>query len=140
MKTKSYLRKVWGFVLGALLVSGAVVLSGTPASAQSRYGRRVIIVRPYYSPFWGYRHFGYPYWYYGPYGYYSQYVFSNGEAAFNQGYHDGMKTGSDDGKKDKSYNPERSHYFQEAGFGNFAEAYREGFSQGYRAGYGEYRG
>ncbi|HZT57423.1 MAG TPA: hypothetical protein VFA21_02240 [Pyrinomonadaceae bacterium] len=140
MKTKSYLRKIWGVVLGAALVSGAVMLAGTPASAQSRHGRRVIVVRPSYSPFWGYRRFGYPYDYYGPYSYYNQYVFSSGQSAFNQGYHDGMKTGKDDGKKNKSYNPERSHYFQEAGFGNFAEAYREGFSQGYRAGFGEYRG
>jgi hypothetical protein len=138
MKSKSYLRKVWGFVLGALLVSGALMLSGTPASAQGRFHRRVIVVRPY-RPYWGYRHFGYPYGY--PYGsYYSQYVFGNGESAFNQGYHDGLKTGSDDGRKAKSYDPERSHYFHDAGFGNFAGAYREGFSQGYSAGYRERRG
>jgi hypothetical protein len=90
----------------------------------------VIIVRPYRP----YRPFG---WY--PYGYepyaYNQYVFSSGDAANNQGYHDGYKTGKDDGNKAKSYSPERSHYFHDAGFGNFAEAYRGGFAQGYREGY-----
>ena len=35
-----------------------------------------------------------------------------------------------------SYDPARSHYFHDAGFGNFAEAFRSGFSNGYRDGYG----
>jgi hypothetical protein len=95
----------------------------------------VIIVRPY-RPF---RPFGYRYGWYGPYGYYnqySQYVFGSAESADNQGYRDGFKTGSEDGRKHKSYDPERSHYFHDAGFGNYAEAFREGFSRGYRDGYG----
>ena len=53
----------------------------------------------------------------------------------SSGYKQGFKTGKDDGKKAKSFGFERSHYFQEAGFGNFGEAYRGGFSRGYHEGY-----
>jgi hypothetical protein len=132
---KNLMRRIGGFMLAALLLAGVGVASGTSAQAQRRYARRVIIVRPY-RPF---RPFGYPYGWYGPYGFYNQYnqyVFSNSEAADNQGYHDGFKTGSEDGRKHKSYDPERSHYFHDAGFGNYAGAFREGFSRGYRDGYG----
>jgi hypothetical protein len=109
----------------------------------------VIIVRPnpyrVYRPFglgyrsrwdypYGYNRWGYDPW--SPYGsQYRQYVFDNSEKAVNQGYKDGFKTGKDDGKKAKSFNPERSHYFHDAGFGNFAEVYRSGFSRGYQEGY-----
>ena len=40
-----------------------------------------------------------------------------------------------DAELQKSFDPERSHFFQDAGFGNFAEAYREGFMEGYNAGF-----
>ena len=53
----------------------------------------------------------------------------------NQAYKDGFKTGKDDGKKAKSFDPQRSHYFKEAGFGNFADVYRPNFSRGYQDGY-----
>ena len=124
-----YLGRIGGFVLAVLLAPGAVALfSSTTVQAQ----RRVIIVspyRPFYRPWgWGYRPYG---WGYPYYGYYGQYVFSNPEGAVNQGYRDGFKTGSSDARKGETYNPERSHYFREAGFGNFAEAYRDGFVRGY---------
>jgi hypothetical protein len=68
--------------------------------------------------------YGYPYGYYGyPYGAYSQYVFGDSVAADSQGYQDGLKTGSDDARRGQSYDPERSHYFKDSGFGNFAENY-----------------
>ena len=125
-----YLRKIGGFILVALLAPGVVtLLSSTTAQAQ----RRVIIVRPYRafdSPWWGYRRFG---WY--PYGYYSEYVFGSSESAFDQGYHDGLKTGESDARRRQSYDPERSHYFRDAGFGNYAGAYREGFERGYANGF-----
>ena len=134
---KKYLRRFGGLILAVLLLPGAVTLlsSGT-AQAQ----RRVIIVRrPIYSPFyrpwgWGYRRWDYdPYFdYYSRYGHY---VFNNSEAAYNQGYSDGSKTGRNDAKDRKSYNPERSHYYQEAGFGNFGEVYRSGFLRGYADAY-----
>ena len=118
-----YLRKLGGFILAALLLPGVVtLLSTTNAQAQ----RRVVVVRtyrPFYRPC------------YNRYNYYSQYVFSSSERAFNQGYHDGMKTGESDVRHRRSYDPERSHYFQEAGFGNFAEAYRNGFARGYADGF-----
>ena len=122
------LHRIGAIILAALLLTGVAITSSTTAQAQ--YRRRVIVVRPI-RPF---RPFGNPY---RPYNYYNnQYVFNTSEAALNQGYHDGFKTGSEDGRKRKSYDPERSHYYYDAGFGNFAEAYRDGFERGYREGYG----
>jgi hypothetical protein len=141
MKGK-YLRRIGGLILTAFLLTGIAFISPSDAQAQSRR-RRVVIVRPIHRPF-GFRSWwGYPYgWGYGPYGpwgpygnYYSRYVFDNSEDAVNQAYKDGFKTGKDDGKKAKSFSPERSHYFKESGFGNFAEEYRTGFSRGYQEGY-----
>jgi hypothetical protein len=140
MKGK-YLRRVGGLLIATLMLFGTVFFSSGSVQAQ----RRRVIIRPYpyrfYQPF-GFGHrgwWGYPYgWGYGawPYdGYYSHYVFSDSESAVNQGYKDGFKTGRDDGKKSKSFDPERSHYYREAGFGNFADVYRPSFSRGYREGY-----
>jgi len=128
-----YLRKFGGFVVAALLLPGVVtLLSSTNAQAQ----QRVVVVRtyrPYYRPYY-YDPFWRP-WGYNRFNYYSEYVFSNSESAFNHGYHDGLKTGESDIRHRRSYDPERSHYFQEAGFGNFAEAYRNGFARGYADGF-----
>jgi len=124
-----YLRRIGGFILAALLAPGAVALmSSTTAQAQGR----VVIVRTSprfgFRAFWGPRYGYYPYYYNN---YYSQYVFSNPASASNQGYHDGYEVGAKDARKGESYDPERSHYFHDSGFGNFAEAYREGFTRGY---------
>jgi hypothetical protein len=145
MKGK-YMRRIGGIVLGAVMLLG-VTFATADAQAQSKR-RRVIIVRPnpyrIYRPFgyrdwWYYRHFGYdPFGYdpWSPYGFrYRQYVFDNSEEAVEKGYERGFQTGKDDGKKAKSFSPERSHYFKEAGFGNFADFYRNGFSRGYGEGY-----
>ena len=140
MKGK-YLRKIGGLALTALMMFGIAFVSSTEAQAQRR--RRIVIVRPYsyriYRPFgFGYRNWwGYPYsWGYDPYAFgYGHYVFDNSEEAGSQAYNDGFKTGKDDGKKNKSFDPQRSHYFKEAGFGNFAEVYRSSFSRGYDEGY-----
>ena len=144
MKGK-YLRKIGGLALGALMLFGIAFVS--PAEVQAQQKRRVVIVRPYpyriYRPFgfgyrnwWGYP-YGYPYgWGYDPFAFrYNHYVFDNSDEAASQAYKDGFKTGKDDGKKNKSYNPQRSHYFKEAGYGNFAEVYRPNFSRGYEDGY-----
>jgi len=131
-----YLRRFGAVILATLILPGVVsLLSATPTEAQ----RRVVIVRtPIYRPFygpWGWRRpFGYdPYFdYYSRYGYY---VFGNSDTAYNQGYHDGLKTGQGDAKHSRTYDPQRSHYFQEAGFGNFGEVFRSGFLRGYADGY-----
>ena len=144
MKGK-YLRKTGGLALTVLMLFGVAFVSSAEAQAQRR--RRVVIVRPYpyriYRPFgfgyrnwWGYP-YGYPYgWGYDPYAFrYNHYVFDNSDEAAGQAYKDGFKTGKDDGKKNKSFDPQRSHYFKEAGYGNFAEIYRPNFSRGYQDGY-----
>jgi len=134
MKGK-YLHKLGSLIFSLLLLPGVIALfSSTTAEAQ----RRVIIVRrPYYrlyNPWWGYRAWDYnPYFdYYSRYGHY---VFSNSDAAYNQGFEDGSKTGRNDTRDRKTYNPQRSHYYQEAGYGNFGEVYRSGFLRGYDRGY-----
>ena len=135
------MRKIGGLALTALMLFGITFVSSAEAQAQQK--RRVVIVRPYpyriYRPF-GYRNWwGYPYgWGYDPWSYnfrYNHYVFDDAEEAVEQAYKDGFKTGKDDGKKNKSFKPERSHHFKEAGFGNFAEVYRPNFSRGYQDGY-----
>ncbi len=128
-----YLRRFGSFLLAALLLPGVItLLSSTIAQAQ----RRVVIVRtyrPFYRPF--YRDpFWDPYWY-DRSSYYNEYVFSSSNRAANQGYHDGLKTGQSDVEHRRSYDPERSHYFHDAGFGNYASAYREGFARGYSDGF-----
>jgi len=144
---KKHLKRIGGFVLAALMLSGIAFVSPSEVDAQSR--RRIRVVRP--SPYRIYRPFGYGYrnWWGHPYGYhhwdydpwspfggrYRQYVFDNSDKALSAGQKQGFKTGKDDGKKAKSYSPERSHYFKEAGFGNFGEVYRSGFARGYREGY-----
>ena len=137
MKGK-YLRRLGGLILATLMLAGIAFIS--PGSVQAQRRQRIVIVRPYpyriYRPFgpWGYRGWGYDPW--SPYGsIYRQYVFDNGEEAVSRGYNDGFKTGKADGKKHKSFDPQRSHYYHDSGFGNFAETYRSGFSRGYQEGY-----
>lgn len=135
MKGK-YLRRIGGLALTVLMLFGTGFVASSEVQAQRRH-RRIVIVRPYHPFGWGYRGWGHP-WGYDPWAFerrYSHYIFDDSEEAVNQGHKDGFKTGKDDGKKDKSYNPQRSHYFKEAGFGNFAEVYRSSFSRGYEEGY-----
>lgn len=140
MNIKHFSHKIGSFALAALFLTGIMIFSTTNAQAQRRvYRRPVVIVRQYrpYYPF-GWNRFGWNNYGWNDYGYfnrYSQYVFDNSEKAAEQGYKNGFSTGKDDGKKRKSYNPERSHYYHDAGFGNFAEVYRRNFSSGYRDGY-----
>jgi len=154
MKGK-YLKRIGGFVLATLMLSGIAFVSSSTVQAQ---GRRVIVrPNPYrtYRTFgyrrfdvfgydrWGYDRFGRDRWGndarydpWSPYGsVYRQYVFRDSESAVNQAYSQGFKTGKDDGKKAKSFSPQRSHFYHDAGFGNFAEVYRSGFSKGYQDGY-----
>jgi hypothetical protein len=132
VKLKTYLRKFGGLALAVLLLPGVLtLLSSTSASAQ----RRVIIVqrpiyRRYYNPWWGYRRSYFDY-----YSRYGHYIFDNSDRAANEGYHDGLKTGQGDAKHRRTYDPQRSHYYQEAGFGNFGEVYRAGFLRGYADGF-----
>jgi hypothetical protein len=98
----------------------------------------VIIVRqPYYRFYrpwgWGYQPWGNPYYDY--YSRYSEYIFSDSNSAYNTGYRDGLKTGEGDAEHRRTYNPQRSHYYQEAGFGNFGEVFRSGFLKGYADGF-----
>jgi hypothetical protein len=83
----------------------------------------------------------------GGYGNYSQ-------AAYQQGYQDGVYTGQNDGARGQNYNPQRSHFYRNGHsdgggyYGNngrygdrqFEQAYRQGFLQGYDQGYRSYRG
>jgi hypothetical protein len=142
MKGKNSLHRIGGFVLAASLMFGVAIMSSTGVQAQGRGGgmhggggfhgggshNRLFI-----GPRFG---FGYPYWYDEyPYGDYSQYIFGDSGAADSQGYHDGLKTGSNDVRRGKSNDPGRSHYFKDSGFSNFADDFREGFVRGYNEGF-----
>jgi len=141
MRGKYLLRGIRNLLLGALLIAGVTALASTEANAQARFRggfhgggfHARVFIGPrfgYPYPYWyGYRYYGYPY------GYSGEYVFGDSVAADSQGYHDGLKTGEDDAHHERSFDPERSHYFKDAGFGNFAEDYREGFERGYSAGF-----
>jgi hypothetical protein len=134
MNAINLLRRIGGFVLAASLLFGAAIMSSTAVQAQGRFhggGFRGggFHTRVFIGPRFGYGYYGYPY------GYYGQYVFSSTEDADNQGYHEGLKTGSDDARRGQSFDPERSHYFKDSGFGNFGETYREGFTRGYSDGF-----
>ena len=130
---KSKYSKIAGFILTLLLVPGVTLLSSTTAQAQHR---TVVVVRPFprFHRF-GWYPYGYPYYGYPYYSYYNNYVFGSSESAFNHGYRDGLKTGEGDARHHRSYDPERSHYFHDAGFGNYAVEYRDGFMQGYENAY-----
>jgi len=52
----------------------------------------------------------------------------------NQGYQAGVNTGARDAQRRQSYNPQRSHYWQEAR----TQAFREGFVRGYDEGFRQY--
>jgi len=71
---------------------------------------------------------------YGGYGGYGNTGYGNQE--LNAGYQQGINTGADDGRRNKTYSPERSRYYQNAR----TQAFREGFIRGYDAGYRQYAG
>lgn len=63
------------------------------------------------------------------------------QGAINQGYQDGLYTGSSDAQRGQNYNPQRSHFYRN-GHGNggnyggqYEQAYRNGFLQGYDEGF-----
>jgi hypothetical protein len=66
------------------------------------------------------------------------------QAAINQGYQDGLYTGSSDAQRRQNYNPQRSHFYRNGhgdngnyGYGGYQsqQAYRDGFLRGYDAGF-----
>lgn len=133
MKGK-YLRKFGTLVLALLVLPGVVGLASSTTVEAQRRGRVIIVRRPFRPWGWGYRGWGYnPHFDY--YSRYHHYVFDNSDKAYNEGYKDGQKTGRGDAKNDRTYNPQRSHYYQEAGFGNFGEIYRSAFLRGYEDGF-----
>ena len=54
----------------------------------------------------------------------------------NQGYQAGLSTGSSDARRGQSYNPQRSHYYQDAR----SQQFRSGFVRGYAEGFRQYGG
>jgi hypothetical protein len=73
------------------------------------------------------------------------------QVAINQGYQDGLYTGSRDAQRGQNYDPQRSHFYRNGhgnngGYGRidntyqFQQAYRSGFLRGYQEGYQRYGG
>jgi hypothetical protein len=55
-----------------------------------------------------------------------------------------LNTGANDARRGQSYDPERSHFYRQAGSGflsifggraSYSQAYRDGFLRGYQEGY-----
>jgi len=77
---------------------------------------------------------------YGGYGGYG----NGSQVAMNQGYQEGIYTGSSDAQRGQSYNPQRSHFYRNGhgdnggyygnGYQN-PQAYRSGFLRGYDEGF-----
>src|SRR6185369_7777007 len=72
---------------------------------------------------------------YGNYGNNGNYGNGN-QVEANQGYQNGLSTGASDAQRRQSYNPQRSHFWQNAS----SQAFRSGFEQGYAQGYRQYAG
>jgi hypothetical protein len=73
------------------------------------------------------------------------------QIAINQGFQDGLYTGSNDAQRGQNYNPQRSHFYRNGHSNNgglgrydntyqFQQAYRSGFLRGYQEGYQRYGG
>ena len=126
-----YLRRFGGLILSLLLLPGFIALmASTSVEAQRRGVIVVPVYRRFYNPWWGYRSWASdPYFNY--YTRYGHYFFDNSDKAYSQGYRDGQKTGAGDLKNHRTFDPQRSHFFQEAGFGKFGEVYRSAFVRGY---------
>ena len=73
------------------------------------------------------------------------------QVAVNQGYEDGLYTGSSDAQRGQNYNPQRSHFYRNghgdnggySRYGNgyqYQPAYREGFLRGYDEGFRRHGG
>jgi hypothetical protein len=156
MNGKNLIRKIGGFVLAASLLGGTAIMSSTAVLAAGRgggghggggmHGGGGFHGGGFHGGGFhggGFRGgfgfgLGYPYGYdYYPYGYGydTGYVFSSSQDADSQGYADGLKTGANDARKHKSDDPQRSHYFKEAGYTNFPQDYLAGFQRGYNQGY-----
>ncbi|SRR5260370_1270337 len=84
---------------------------------------------------------------YDRYGRNNGYGYNTYQIAQQQGYSDGLSTGSADAQRGQSYDPQRSHYYRNGNdgynsrYGNrgqYQQAFRQGFLQGYREGYQRY--
>ena len=85
---------------------------------------------------------------YGGYGGYGNVY----QVALNQGFQDGLYTGSSDAQRGQNYDPQRSHFYRNGhgdnrrygGYGNnnyqYQQAYRNGFLRGYDQGFQRYGG
>ncbi len=74
------------------------------------------------------------------------------QVALNQGFQDGLYTGSSDAQRGQNYDPQRSHFYRNGhgdngrygGYGNnnyqYQQAYRNGFLRGYDQGFQRYGG
>jgi Ni/Co efflux regulator RcnB len=72
---------------------------------------------------------------YGGYGNNGGYNNQN-QVQMNQGFQAGLNTGASDAQRGQNFNPQRSHYYQNAS----SQAFRQGFMQGYNQGYQQYGG
>ena len=144
MKSTRFKNRVGGFILAFSVLFGIGLLSSTTAQAQWRRDDDYYRQRRNddYDRDRRYRNRDYRNDQYN-----DRYGYNNAfRVAQQQGYQQGVYTGSSDAQRRQSFNPYRSRYYKNppnnfGGRGNqFDQAYRSGFLQGYRQGYQQYDG
>jgi hypothetical protein len=144
MKSNNFTNKIGRVLLALSFIAGIGLVSSTAVQAQrdrdwrnqDRDYRRDNRRNDQYGRNGGYGN--------GGYGNYNQ-------IAMNQGYQDGLYTGSSDAQRGQNYNPQRSHFYRNGhgdngNYGNYgnrgvsSQAYRQGFLRGYDEGFRRYGG
>jgi len=129
-------KKIGGYLLAFFLLFGIIAVASS--SAQAQWDRRDRRDDRYERRNDRYRNDRYRDRNYGNYGY---------ETARQQGYSYGLNVGAADAQRGQSYNPQRSHYWKDAGegynssYGNrgqYKQVFRSAFEQGYREGFQRY--
>lgn len=141
MKSNNFRNKIGRVLLALSFIAGIGLVSSTAVQAQrDRDGRNQDRNRDNRRNDQNGRNGGY-----GNYG---------NQGAVNQGYQDGLYTGSNDAQRGQNYNPQRSHFYRNGhgdngNYGNngrygngygYAQAYRDGFLRGYDEGFRRYGG
>jgi len=139
MKGNYSSKKASGYLLAVFLLFGTAIISSTTAQAQypgwgqDRQDRNDRYRRDRDRD--------------DRYGRNNGYGYNTYQIAQQQGYSDGLSTGSADAQRGQSFDPQRSHYYRNANdgynsrYGNrgqYQQAFRQGFLQGYREGYQRY--
>jgi hypothetical protein len=144
----NYLSKTWRVMLGLLFVATVGIAASSSVQAQWPNQYPQYPQYPNQYPQYPNQYPQYP----GDYRRNRDNRYGNiTQVAVNQGFQDGIYTGSRDAQRGQSYNPQRSHFYRNGhgdngGYGRimnswqYQQAYRNAFVQGYDQGFRRYGG